>query len=261
MRILALSLLSTVCLLSAVHAKPLDVIGDDDASKSEYGTNGWSNDHSDGTGFGKWQLRTSTKQGTNSNAGFYIAGPEKTDLNGVAMRGKAFGLYANGTAFEEAAAFRSFDKPLQVGQSFSFLVEHGAFVKKFDTDADGTASVGLTLRTGNAASSADDYNQGDRFEFGYYQGANAYVIYDGDGTKTLDIPFTDAGMAVTLTLVTADTYNLEITTLADHKTTHLTERKLGGTAGALIESFCIFDRNGETNDAYFNGFQILQPAQ
>lgn len=258
--------LPLVCLLglslTPLHAKPLDIVGEDDASNSEYNT-GWADNKGDGTGFAKWTLRATT-DGTaaNSHAGFYIASSgEKTDLNGVAMRGKAFGMYANGTAFEEAVAFRNFSTPLKVGQSFSFMMEHGEIVKKFDTDATGSGSLGLTLRATTTAGNTGDYNNGVRFEIGYYQDAKGYVLYDNDGMKKLDIPFTDAGLAFTFTLATADTYNLEITTLADHKTTKLTGRKLGGTAGAPLTSFCVFDRNGETNDVYFNGFQILQPAQ
>lgn len=245
-------------LAAVVSAKPLDVVGDDDASR--YVGSGWSTGKSDGTGFGRWVMQTITTGG-DSHAGSYVADAgEKPDLNAVAIRGKAFGLYANGTGFEESTAFRAFDKPLQVGQSFSFLMEHGEFVKKSDTDPGG-GSVGITLREGNATGSAEDYNKGMRFEFGYYQKEKKYIIYDGDGTMSLDIPFTDAGLAVTFTLVTPDTYNLEITTMADKKTMRLNGKKLGGTPGASIGSFCLFDRNGETNDLYFNGFQILQAPE
>ncbi len=251
----------TFGVFAALQAKPLDVIGDDDASKTEYGSNGWSSEKGDGTGFGKWVLRTKADGIGNSHAGFFIAGAEKPDLNGVAIRGKAFGMYANGVGFEVATAFRDFDKPLKAGQSFSFLVEHGEIVKKFEMDAEGGGSLGVTLRSSGEARNTDDYNNAARFEFGYYQGQKGYVIYDGEGSKKLDIPFTDAGLAVTFTLVGADNYNLEVTTLADRKTVRLTGRKLGGASGAAVTSFCLFDRNGERDDVYFNGFQILQAAE
>ena len=261
----ALCFLGTFCLWSVVQAKPLDVIGDDDASNTEYTNNGWVSDKGDGSGFKKWSLQTKTGEGGNSHAGFYIASADaKPDLNGIAMRGKAFGMFANGTAFEAAsAAFRPFDKPLKVGQSFSFLMEHGQMVKKFDTDVAGGGSCGLTLRTSNDATGVDDYNKDVRFEIGYYKNdsGDAYNVYDGDGMKKLDVPFTDAGLAITFTLITEDTYDLEVTTLSNRQTVKLAGRKLNGTAGAPITSFCIFDRNGETDDVYFNGFQILQPPQ
>ena len=87
------------------------------------------------------------------------------------------------------------------------------------------------------------------------------MIYDGEDKKVLDIPLNEAGLAITFTLTGADTYNVEITDLSNKKTTDLKDRKLGGSAGSEIGSFCIFDRNGEKNDAYFNGFQILQAPQ
>lgn len=252
---------ASLCFAGQLQAKPQDVIGDDDASR--YVNSGWNSDKGDGTGFGPWELRATTAKEQNSHAGFYIASADaKPDLQNAAIRGKAFGMYANGVSFEAAAAFRAFDKPLLPGQSFSWIMENGEIVKKFDvdTDTDG-GSLGLTLRTGNANSDAGEYNVGVRFEIGYYKKANAYILYDADGMKKLDVPFTDAGLAITFTLVTPDTYNLEITSLADKKTVKLNGRKLGGTLGDPIASFCLFDRNGESNDVYFNGFQILQAPE
>jgi hypothetical protein len=262
MKTRAACLLSIVCLFTLAGAKPLDVVGEDDASKSEYGGN-WSNDTSGGTGFGHWSLQTTTAPGSdNTHAGFYIAGTDsKSDLRGAAMDGKAFGLYANGTGFEVAAAFRPFETPLKVGQGFSFLMQAGEIAQKFEIDDTAGGSIGLTLRSSADAGGTDDYNKDARFEIGYYKSDLAYVITDGDGRKKLDIPRDDAGLAVTVMLTGADTYDLEITTLTDKKTTRMTSRKLGGTAGGPIAGFCIFDRNGELNDAYFNGFQILQGAQ
>ena len=253
-------LLAAVCLLLPnVGAKPLDIVGSDAADG--YGS-GWTAESGTGSGFGKWTMQTSTvPDAANSHAGFYIASTsEKSDLKGAALSDKAFGLYANGTGFECAAAFRPFEKPLKIGQSFSFLMEHGDIVKKFDTDDPSGGSIGLTLRATNDSDSHEDYNKESRFEIGYYKPASAYIIYDGDGTKQLDMPLAKGGLGVTLTLTGPDTYDLEITVLATRQTTKLTGRKLGGTPGAPIKSFCLFDRNGETNDAYFNGFQILQEA-
>ena len=262
MQVSPVYLLSFLCLLSIAGAKPLDVVGEDDASKTEYGGN-WNDDTNGGAGFGKWSLQTAIAAGSdNTHAGFYIAGTDsKSDLRGAAMRGKAFGLYANGTGFEVAAAFRSFETPLKIGQSFSFLMENGEITKKFATDDPAGGSIGLTLRSNTEATSTDDYNKDVRFEIGYYAGDSAYVVFDGDGKKKLSISRDDAGLAVTFTLTGVDTYELEITTLSDKKTLRLPGAKLTGTAGGPIASFCIFDRNGELNDAYFNGFQILQLAE
>ena len=259
MKKFALVSASVFCALLTVFAVPLDVVSQDDASQGEYGS-GWSFGKSGGDGFGKWNQQTKTDGGDHSHAGFYVATTsDKADLNGIATAGKAFGLYSNGSGFEEAAAFRAFDRPLQVGQSFSLLMEHGKFVRKSDAETQDGGSCGFTLLPDvSSVSSTGDYNKNSRFEFGYYQTESAYIIYDGDGQTKLDVPFTDAGLAVTLTLVTPDTYNLEVTVLATRHTYHFDKRKLGGTAGDTLGGFCLFDRNGELYDVFFNGFQVLQ---
>lgn len=246
------------CASLAGFAAPLDVVCQDDANQEEYKP-GWDSGKNGGNGFGKWNLYTQTTGEEHSHAGFYLASTsEKSDLNGIATGGKAFGIYANGVGFESAAAFRAFDRPLQVGQSFSFQMEHGQFVKKFETDSPTPRECGLTLLAKADLTRAEDYNLGARFEFGYSQADGAYIVSDGDGTKKLEAPFTDAGFSVTFTLVTADTYNLEVTVLSSRQTYHVDNRRLGGTKGDGLAGFCLFDRNGETNDVYFNGFQILQ---
>ena len=143
-----------------------------------------------------------------------------------------------------------------MGQTFSFLIEHGAIQKKSAQDDPATGAIGLTLRGGSAAGEVGDYNKGARFEFGCYEGRATYWIYDGSADRDTGIPVSDAGLSVSFTLVTLDTYDLEVTALADKKTATLKGRKLGGEAGAKIESFCVFDRDGERFDAYFNGFQV-----
>ncbi len=137
----------------------------------------------------------------------------------------------------------------------------GPFKQKFDYDKPETGSIGLTLRASSTATKVDDYNQDSRFEFGSYEGQANYQIFDGDTSHDSGVPVVENPVSVTFTLVTADTYNLEITDLSTKKTTKLDNRKLGGSAGSQVESFCIFDRDGETNDAYFNGFQLSKAAQ
>lgn len=230
------------------------ILAEDDASSSEYKA-GWKT-AGGGTGLRDWTFQTLKAAGSEAHAGFYVAEAGKADLKGAAIRGKAFGLFANGVGFEAASAFRSFKKPLAIGQTFSFLMEHGEIVKKFAKDDPATGSIGITLRTGNASEKAGDYNKGARFEFGCYEGAKTYRIFDGEAAHDTGVPLTGGGLSVSLTLLAADMYDIEITSLADKKTTKLSTRKLGGAAGGKIESLCIFNRDGERSDAFFNGFQI-----
>jgi hypothetical protein len=256
----SLLLASLLCTLSANAGERVN-IADDDAAQDAY-SSGWPEGKASG-GFGAWTHKNLQGSGGDTYSGFYMATKANNpELKGAAIRDKAFGLFANGTGFEAATAYRALEKPLAVGDSFSFIFQNGEIVKKFSTDEEGSGSgIGLALRNGNQAGSTDDYNKDARFEIGFYKGKSTYQIIDGESSQDSGVSFTDGGVSVTVTLVTADTYDLEITTLADKKTTKLPGRKLGGTAGASLDSFCIFNRNGEKSDAYFNGFQISREAK
>ena len=259
MKPLALIFTVVIATVGNVNAEST-VIAEDDASNSAYG-NQWDNSKNGGSGFGKWSLTTEGND-NQRHSGFYIADAKlKPDLNGIAKNDKAFGLFANGPGFEQAVGYRAFEKSLKAGDSFSFMIENGTFDKKFENDDPTPGSIGLALRTSNANSSVADYNKDAVFEFGYYNGKDNYQIYDGSGADKADsgVAFTDSGVSVTVTVTGPDTYDLEIQTLKDKKLTKLPGRKF--SAGGSIQSFAIFDRNGETNDAYFNQFQVARQTK
>jgi hypothetical protein len=229
-------------------------VAEDDASQDAYGGS-FEGDKNGGSGFAEWKMTTEGND-ENRHAGFFIATTEhNADLNGIAKNGKAFGLYANGTGFEQAVAYRAFTNPIAVGDSFSFLMETGPFEKKFGEDPGGGA-MGLTLRTSNATEATTDYNKDAVFEFGHYQGKANYQIYDGAEQTDSGVAFSDQGVTVTVTVTGEDTYDLEIQTMSDRKLTKLPGRKLKGSGA--ITSLAVFDRNGEKNDAFFNGFQVAR---
>lgn len=250
-----------VAALLAAHsavAEPTN-IAEDDAAHSAYGGS-WNDNSNGGSGFGPWTTKTTTT-GENSHAGFFIAETSKnSDLNGIAKEGKAFGMFANGSGFEQTVAFRPLNKPLEVGDSFSFMLETGPFEKKSDQDQAGGGSAGIVLRSGTANSSTEDYNAGALAEFGHYQGNANYQIFDGTENTDSGVAFSDSGVIVTMTLTGSDTYDLEIQDAKDtSKITKVPGRKLGSAGtpkSGSIESMAVFNRNSEKNDAYFNGFQI-----
>ncbi len=224
----------------------------DDASQHAY-DGGW-NESGGGNGFGAWKFQEN-HGATDSFAGHFIsdngANPE---MGPIATAAKAFGLYANGAEFETAVAFRSISTPLKAGDAFSFRMLNPLIEQKGLADSPAAGAIGLTLRNGNGADSPDDYNKGARFEIINLKGEVNYQLYDGETTHDSGVAYSDQGIAVTVTLTGADTYDLEITRLADKKTTKLSGRKLGGSG--TIESFSIFDRNGEKADGFFNSFQV-----
>lgn len=236
-------------------------VAEDEASHSAY-NGGWEAGKNSGAGFGAWLFQTAGGVQADSHTGFFIAtSSAQNDLENAAQAGKAFGLFANGVDFEVACAFRTFDAPLAVGDSFSLLMECNEFVKKFATDDPRPGVIGFSLRNGSASESWDDFQTGARFQFGFYQGEGNYQIYDGEDDHDSGVPFTSGGVSVTVTLVTPDTYNLEITQLETKETKKLEGRKLAGTAGSAIESFAIYNQDGESSDAYFNGFQVSRAAE
>ncbi|HEV3409457.1 MAG TPA: hypothetical protein VG095_04140 [Chthoniobacterales bacterium] len=234
----------------SAYAAPLNIAEDD---ASGYGGS-WA--QNGGSGFRDW---TFTNEGNEADrhSGFFIATTDNNkDLNGIAKDGKAFGLFANGSGFEHAVAYRSFEKPLQVGDSFSFMVETGQFEKKSEKDTAGGGAIGLVLRSGNANSSVEDYNKGAMFEIGHYQGKSTYQVFDGSEKSDSGVPFTEDGITVTVTVTGSDTYDLEIQTMKDKNVTQLPGRKFSSSGD--VESFAIFNRNGEKHDAYFNQFQVAR---
>lgn len=243
--------------VAAVSAES-NIIAEDDASDPAYG-GGWDNSKNGGHGFNNWTLTNETN-GDKSYAGFVIADQEHNPaLKGIAKGGKAFQLFANGVNFEQGVAYRGFEKSLQAGDSFSFMMENGAFDKKFDEDDPTGGSIGLTLRSGNANASVADYNKDAVFEFGYYQGKANYQTYDGTENADSGVPLTDGGVSVSVTLTGPDVYDLEIETMKDKKLTKLPGRKF--RSGTPIQSFAIFNRNGEKYDAFFNQFQVAHETK
>ena len=112
-------------------------IAEDDASQEAY-KDGFQSGKNGGSGFGEWKM-THDGDGADRHSGFFIASTgSNPDLNGIANNGKAWALYANGTGFEQAVAYRSFKLPLAVGDSFSFLMENGKIEQRFGTDAPAT---------------------------------------------------------------------------------------------------------------------------
>lgn len=242
----------TVLSLTSTFAEPTNIAEDD---ASPYGSS-WDNAKNAGSGFGNW-TQTTEGNADKRHSGFFIATTENNkDLNGIAKDNKAFGLFANGTGFEQAVAYRSFAKPLVIGDSFSFMMESGAFEKKFETDDPTPSSVGLVLRTGNANTATSDYNTNAVCEIGHYQGKNNYQIYDGTENTDSGVAFTDAGISATVTVTGPDTYDLEIQNMADKAITKLPGRKL--KASGAIESMAVFNRNSEKNDVFFNQFQVTR---
>jgi hypothetical protein len=223
----------------------------DQASGSVYET-GWKEGTTGGTGFGNWILKSNGNPDQKSYAGFYLAKEqEKPGIAPLATDGKAWGIFADGEGFQETCAFRPFSSPLTSGQTFSIEL----MTPNPKSNSGSTGSIGLTLRTGNTSEKPTDYNQGARFEFTALEGKPNYQIFDGSDASDSGLPISIGGVRLEMTLTSNDLYDLKIIPLGGGSPLELKGRKLGGTAGAPIDSLAIFNRDSEAN-AFFNKLTV-----
>src|SRR5437879_12915329 len=123
-RFSSLLLIVFLFLLSPWARAESTVIAEDDASQSAYGGQ-WDNSKNGGSGFSNWTLTTEGND-NDRHSGFFMADTKNNpDLNGIMKDDKAFGLFANGSGFEQAVGYRGLEKPLQAGDSFSLMLETG----------------------------------------------------------------------------------------------------------------------------------------
>jgi len=223
----------------------------DTAASPSYGSD-WKDGAGATEGWEAWVLRANGNPDKKSYAGFYLAKQEeKAGSSSVATEGKAFAIFSDGEGFQESAAFRGFTKPLESGQAFS--IDLVTPVPKSNSGS--TGSIGLTLRSGKKADSPGDYNAGARFELTALEGKANYEVFDGSPGSDSGLPITPAGLRVEFTLKTPDTYDLKLSPLSGGSPVELKDRKLGGTAGAPVESVAIFNRDSEQN-AFFNRLRL-----
>ena len=230
-------------------------IAQDNASNAPYTTtNSWQTGQNGGNALGPWTLVTT---GNASTGGFFLAtnaGGNANNNIGAGANGNSWGMYANSGA--QSAAFRGFTGgSLTIGQSFQLTLD--------TNNINNGSAVGFTLRTGTAAGTYNDVGTGQRFAFYFVGGGTNYLIDDGTGTAaSTGVGYTSGGLTVLFTLVSADTYSLQITPNGGGTTAFT--RQLAGTAGAGLDSFAMFNSNagtGDASNAYFNSIVVVpEPA-
>jgi hypothetical protein len=229
-------------------------VGEDQANQGMY-NGGWNVGSGGDNGFFAWKM-VAKADGEESFAGHYLGKvSERSELAPITTD-RVFSLFANGKSYEESVAFRGIAVPLEPGDNFTFEIVHGPFQQKADTDDPAPSEVGVTYRTGNADGAVTDIETGARLRFFAREGAPNYFITDSEEEFDTGIPITQEALALTLTLVDADTYDLEVINLKDNSVKLIEGRKFGGEAGAPIQSLAFFNRNAETHDFSFNNFQL-----
>ena len=254
------ALLLSALLCPAVSAPALTQVnvGEDQANQGMY-NGGWNVGSGGDNGFFAWKMAAKS-DGEGSFAGHYLGKlGEKPELAPITTD-RVFALFANGRGYEESAAFRGLAVPLEPGDNFTLEFVHGPFQPKGGEDDPSPGEVGVAYRTGQADSSVAEIDTGARLRFFAREGSPNYLITDREQDFDTGIPVTREALALTLTLVDADTYDLEVINLKDKSVKLIEGRKLGGEAGAPIQSLAFFNRNAETHDFSFNNFQLSRNA-
>ncbi|MEX1045224.1 MAG: hypothetical protein WEC73_03765, partial [Chthoniobacterales bacterium] len=178
-------------------------VGEDQANQGMY-SGGWNQGSGGDNGFFAWKM-VSKADGEGSFAGHYLG--KKGEQGGVEVitTDRVFALFANGRGYEESVAFRGIAVPLEPGDNFSVEILHGPFEQKGQEDDPAPSEVGVSYRTGNADGSVADISAGMRLRFFAREGSPNYFINDSDSEFDTGIPITQEALALTLTLVDADT--------------------------------------------------------
>ena len=243
-----------LCLAAPVWALTQVNVGEDQANQGMY-NGGWNPGSGNDNGFFGWQF-AATADGDGSFAGHYLGKVgEKPEVAPITTD-RVFALFANGKSYEESVAFRGIAVPLEPGDNFTFEIVHGPFQQKGEQDDPAPSEVGVTYRTGQADGAVTDIDTGARLRFFAREGSPNYLINDSEKEFDTGIPITQEALALTLTLVDADTYDLEVINLKDKSVKLLEGRKFGGEAGAPVQSLAFFNRNAERHDLFVNNFQL-----
>jgi hypothetical protein len=229
-------------------------VGEDQANQGMY-NGGWNIGSGGDNGFFAWEM-VAKSDGEGSFAGHYLGKLDERSELAPITTDRVFSLFANGKSYEESVAFRGIAVPLEPGDNFTFEIVHGPFEQKGDRDDASPGEVGVTYRTGNADGTVTDIETGARLRFFAREGSPNYFITDSEQEFDTGIPITQEAVALTLTLVDSDTYDLEVINLQDNSVRLIEGRKFGGAAGTPIQSLAFFNRNAETHDFSFNNFQL-----
>ena len=245
------------------------IAGEDEAYFEAY-ADGWQTGDQSGRGFGAWQLLAPeyTSEGEEQYAGFFIASADQeTDLADFASYGKAFGIFANGTLFEETVAFRAFDRSLLPGDSFILRFKFNGFANKFDRDADQISSVGVALRNEATATSLDAIGEGRLFALAILEGFSTYQLFDGENRYNTRVFIDPLGVELGILIREDNRYDLQLMTLSDqvvhpfkNRTFRLSQQKKNPDRETkhAVRSLALFNLNGGANNAYFNALQVVR---
>jgi hypothetical protein len=191
-------------------------------------TNGWDGSDTGGSGFGAWQLYTSTND--QNQAGRFMGSSAAVNIGTP-----AWGLYANSGQLSEAK--RRLTNAMAVGQTMEVMFDHGFL--------DPGTSAGVALQN----------NSGDTLWQFYFHGGK--TNYDITGSSS-DIQWTPGGHSIEVTLTGPTSYVSRITPLGG--TTRTNTGTLFVTNDMSIVFFRAWNWNagaGSDYDVFFNSLRLI----
>jgi hypothetical protein len=182
-----------------------------------YQGGGWTNTSNLGTGWGGgWILNAF------GTAGHFIGTPEANP--NLTISTHAFGLWSQLTNLSEAV--RSFPAPLAPGQKFRATIQNKWI-------AEGQQGVGMSLR--NSAG-------GSLIQFYFNGGDQQYTVEDASGGRPSGIPYTDQGLAVEISILTATSYvmNVGVQSISGTYTGSLDQARFWNYSGGVGSNYDFF---------------------
>ncbi|MGD9872979.1 MAG: hypothetical protein AB7T27_01790 [Kiritimatiellia bacterium] len=190
-------------------------------------TNGWDASDNGGSGFGAWQLYTSS---TNSSEnGRFMA-----DAAAVNIGTPAWGLYANSGNLSEAK--RLLTSPLAVGQTLSVKLDNGY------------------INTGSGVGVAVQNATGDTLWEFFFNGGDQYYNITGSSS---DIGWTSSGLEIEFSLTGPTSYVSRITPLGS--STRTNTGNLASSPNSTVTVFRAWNWNagsGSDYDIFFNSLKL-----
>ena len=200
---------------------------------------GWQTGDPAGFGFGSWTLARSGLAGHALGTSTLNGNGDSNGDGDIDTDGRAWRMSAtNGGA---AQAWLNFSFPLTVGLPFSLKMDNN--------NLGNGASAGFSLRNSQ---------QQELMRF-FYDGASArYRIFDALGNRSTNMPYTDEGMIVNVTLSSANQYTLTVTPLNAVPVT-FTGSLLPAAAGQSITTLQLFLQHAVPNPTalcFFNEISL-----
>lgn len=238
-------------------------IADDDADQGMYGGTSWDEGSGGDNGFFAWKFATKCEPAATGGGGFagrcFVGKQDHEGLEAITA-GRAFALFANGQGAEKSVAFRGIAAPLEPGDNFSVDILASALAKEGAAPRGAPGEAGVVYRAGGATGSVADLADGARLKFYARADKPNYLIDDSEKEFDTGIPAGKGPLSLTLTVVDADTYDLEVIGLRDHSRKLIERRKFGGPSGQPVNGLAFLAKDCEGGDFFFNNLRLNRNA-